>query len=229
MNRPLIAVAAASLFLAGCGTVGDADVAASVDDAELTVDELAERAENLGILVDGRIGGDDARVTIANWIGLQAAERSGLVDLYRSGPVESGITCVLGLPAPDAATGDDWLGRLRSGEDWASIVEESPAESVLQTRVECQATAGLTPVADQLAPLRIDDPYALITFQDQTLALVKMQSIEELNGFELLLTAQAIQPSIVELAATSLDDAEVTVASRYGVYDPDTINVVPLG
>lgn len=209
--------------------MGDTDVVASVDDAELTVDQLERRADDLGFVVDGRIAGDDARVTIANWIGLQAAELSGLVDRYRAGPAESGIICVFGLPAPDAATGDDWLERLRGGEEWASIVEETDAASVVQTRIECQATAGLAPIVDQLGVLSLDDPYALITFEDQTLALVKMQTVEELNGFELLLAAQTIEPTAVELAAAALDDVEVDVASRYGVFDPATINVVPLG
>ncbi len=239
MNGRLVVLAAASLTLAGCGAVGATDVAASVDDAELTVDELAQRAGDLGIVADGRISGDDARVTIANWIGLQAAERSGLVDRYLAGPVDSGITCVFAVPAPDATTGDDWLRRLRGGEAWASIAEESiggesigeesSPGSAVATRVECLGTAGLVDVADQLAELSVDDPYALVTFPDQTLALVKMQTVGELNGFELLTVAQTVEPGLVDAAVAELDDAEVTVAPRYGVFDPDIYNVVPLG
>ena len=105
------------LSLAVCALVGTAvltscaqfdrnDVAASVNDSELSQDEFAEILDSeLGAFllntrpVDGVITGDGARGLISAWIGLTAIDQSGLLASADRAQIESDLA---------AQFGDDW-------------------------------------------------------------------------------------------------------------------------
>lgn len=224
----LIAVVAVAA-LTGCATFQNTDTIATVGDAELDQEEFERRAEALGFVVDQRISGDDARTTISNWIGLQLAEAADIVDAYLGGPVESGITCVFGLAAPDAATADEWVARLEGGEAWEDLAAEVAPEVPNAGRTGCLPTSGIEQVADQMADMRVDDPYRALAFDDGSVVVIRMQSLQDINGFELLQTASVVEPGSLDAVFAELERLDVEVAPRYGTFDRENVVVVPLG
>jgi hypothetical protein len=228
-RRSSVIAVAAVAALTGCATFQNTDTVAKVGSAELTQAEFERRAESLGFVTDDRLSGDDARATIGNWIGLELADAADILDAYLNGPVESGITCVFGLAAPDVDTADAWLARLEDGESWEDLAAEVAPDTPNAGRTGCLPTESVAPVADQMADMRVDDPYRVLNFGDGSVVLVRMQSRDDINGYELLQTASVVEPSSLDAIFAELEELEVEVSPRYGTFDRETVNVIPLG
>ncbi len=240
--RPRTAlIALAAVALSGCATFDNTDVVASVGDAELSQSELERRAQAIdefqllqqqggaSSINDNRVTGDLARFAISSWIGLQLAEEADIVGAYLQGPVESGITCVFAIPAPDAPTADGWVERLQGGETWTDLLAEVAPEAQAQGRIECLPTQTIADVADQMADMTVDDPYRSLVFADGSVVVVRMQALDDIDGFQLISSALTVEPTSIEAIFAEIENLDIDVAPRYGTFDPDTITVQPLG
>lgn len=227
--RPALLLAAAAVVLSSCATFTEADLAARVGDAELTYEDFERRVRLVEPSVSGVIDADLGRAVIANWIALELSRGPGLVDLYEAGPVESGVLCVSAVPVPDAATGDAAIDRLRAGTEWSEFVAETDPQSRLDGRQECVPTNVAGEIVDQFAGMTVADRYRTITLPGPSFAVIRMQTADELSGFELLRTVQGGAPELVDQIVASAGDADIYVDARLGAFDPEQFTVTALG
>lgn len=233
----MIAIAS-TIALSGCATFENTDLVAKVGDVEMSSDELLSRARTIDEIqvaqglpsgINGeRVSGDLARNAISNWIGLQLADAADVVDAYLEGPLESGIACVYGIAAPDVATAAQWTDRLEGDTTWNELVAEVAPGTPLDGRAECFSTDAFG-FADQLTDMSIDDPYRAVEFDDGSVILVRMQTVDEVIGFELLNAAQGTEPDLQTTIFAAADDTVIEVAPRYGAFDEASLGVRPLG
>ena len=239
-SRRIALFALAAVALSGCATFENNDLVAMVGDAELSQSEFEQRARGLDEVAqasgqpsrmnDDRIAGDLARQTISSWIDLQLGAEADIIDAWLGGPTESGIGCIFFITTPDAATSDAWIDELRGGADWDTFVARSPFEAVARGRIPCFPTSELEPfVADQLDGMSADDPYRTVVFADATAGLARMQTLEELDGTELLAVAAFVEPASLDAVANELADIEVEVSALYGRFDATLRRVDPIG
>lgn len=244
--RPRTAlIALAAVALSGCATFDNTDTIASVGDATLgeaeferrarSIDEfrvLVEGAAGAGVLPqvgDNRMTGDLGRATISSWIGLQLAEAADIVGAYEQGPIDSGVLCLFAIPAPDAPTADDWIDRLDSGEAWSDLLADVAPETQADGRIECRPTETLPLDPAQIADMSVDDPNRSLVFEDGSVILIRMQSVDEIDGFELIRTALSVEPASVEAIFAEVERLDIEVSPRYGIFDPETLSVQPIG
>ena len=231
MLRQIAVIALAAIAVSGCATFDDTDVVAHVDDVEMSQAELERRARASSLVDGDRLSGNDARTTIQSWIALQLADRADIVDAYLQGPGESGVACLYVLPAPDAATADTWVERLDAGEEWDVLVEEVFPGAGATGREQCFPTEQLPEVAEQLAALSVDAPHRSVVFDDGSVFVVRMQTLDELIGTELLDVAVFVEPAAEAVVLAELDQLQIEVAPRYGTFvenDP-RLPVLPTG
>ena len=228
--RTLAAVVAASAVLSGCATFTQDDVAASFDGAELGGAEFEQRyVDSVGAEPDGGLSGDAARAVVTSWILGRVLDDAGIVETYESGPEASGILCVSLVRPTDLERATELLERLRDGADWFEVVAQEYPEVPDGGDVACIPTATLGPLAPQVSQLRPDAPYEVFTFDDQSVAVLRMRPVGEIDPLELAGIAQTVDPASVEGLGPTLEEAEVVVDPQIGRFDPQAGGVVPLG
>lgn len=227
--RPALLLAAVAAVLSSCATFTDADLAARVGDAELGYGEFERRVQLVENVEPGAIDGELGRAVVANWVALELSRDAGLVDLYEAGPLDSGILCVWAVSVPDVATGDAAVEQLRTGTDWGDFVIETDPQIPLDGRQECVPTSVVAEIADQFTGMTAADRYRTITLPGPSFAVIRMQTVDELSGFELLRTVQNDDPELVEQIVAAAADADIYVDARLGSFDPTQFTVTPLG
>lgn len=216
LRRRIALTLLTAAVISGCATFDNTDLVAQVGEAELSQDELERRSADL--VVDGRLNADDARSVIRDWIAFQLAERADIVNAYRQGPGESGVACLFVLQAPDADTADGWLGRLDGGETWDDLAAEVAPSTPGSGRIECFPTAEIPAIADELGTLDLDSPYRSVVLDDGSVFAVRMQTTDEVNGFELLEVATFVEPAADAVVAADLASLEIEVSPEYGTF-----------
>jgi hypothetical protein len=226
----LAALLCTGLSLTACATFTESDIAARVGDAELGYDEFQDRLEQISESSGGRVVAENGRAVVSNWVALELARPAGLVDLYASGPAESGVLCVSVVSVADSAAADAAVADLRSGADWAQFAIDTDPSTVLEGRQECLPTSAIGEVADQVSDMSVDNPYGALTFPDGSGAVVlRMQQVSDINGFELLRVYQTIDPDLVDTIVGSGAAADVYIDPKLGSFDPERFGVAPLG
>lgn len=233
MKRPIFRIAlfaATAVALSGCATFTDDNLAARVGDAELSYDEFSDRFSQTNETDGDRIDADRGRAIVSNWIALELARPSGIVDLYAEGPIVSGVLCPSVVGVADGTAANAALAALRGGADWGQFVADTNPEAALDGRIECLPTTELGEAANQLSVMEADNPYGALTFPDGSGAVViRMQQVSDVNGFELLRAYQTIDPELVEIIVASATDADVYVDPSLGSFDAERFGVAPLG
>lgn len=232
MTRPatrLVLLAAAALPLTACATFTDDNVAARVGDAELGYGEFEQRVRLIDERDVERIPVDTARTVISNWIALELSRGSGLVDRYAAGPNDSGVLCVSAINVADITAADAAVDALRGGADWGAFVAETNPAATLAGRQECIPTAAIGDLASQIDGLSADDPFRSLAFDDGAVAVLRMQPVNELNGFELLRVYQSVDADAVEAIVALGSERDVYVDPLFGTFDAEQFGVAPLG
>lgn len=231
MPRTALAVAVASAAaLSGCATLTQDGIVATFNDTELDQATFEERyATAGGAEFDGRVLGDTARDVVTNWILQQVLGEAGLVALYEQGPTASNILCASLVQTESLTAAQELVERLEQGESWSEILATEFPEVPNNGNVGCVPTDSLGPLALQVAGLSLDNPYAEILFDDTNSGVVRMRPVAEVDPLELATIAQAIDPESVAGLNEAFTTAEITVAPRFGRFDPDAGGVVPLG
>jgi len=233
-RRPAALVAltavASVVTLSGCGTVASTDVVASFNDVDLGQSEFDDRYDAAGAArFDGRVLGDPARDVVTSWILQQVLAEAGLVELYEQGPEASGILCVSLVQTASFEAAEGYVERLEQGEDWSELLAAEFPDVPGNGAVDCIPTETLGPLAPQVAGISLDDPYAVFLFDDQSSAVLRMRPVAEVDPLELAGIAQAIDPESVSGLNAVFEEADITVAPRFGRFDPEAGGVVPLG
>ena len=243
MFRPRTAlIALAAVALSGCATFDNTDVVASVGDADLGEAEFERRARSTDEfrlvtsgggappeIGDDRMTGELGRATISSWIGLQIADAADIVGAYEQGPIDSGVLCLFAISAPDAPTADGWIDRLDNGEPWSDLVAEVAPDITANGRIECRPTETLPLDTAQIADMSVDDPNRSLVFEDGSVIVIRMQSIDEIDGFELIRTALAVEPESIDAIFAEVERLDIEVSPRYGRFDSETLSVQPIG
>lgn len=226
MVLPLACIAVVS----GCATFTEDDVVASYNGTELGQSEFDERyAATAGEPVAGRFDGEPARAVVTNWIIEQVLADVGVVERYETGPEASGILCVALVRPTDLPTAQGILDRLEQGEAWSDMLATDFPEVPDNGNVSCAPTESLGPLAPQVAGMSLDNPYAVFFFDDQSLAVLRMRTVAEVDPFELASIVQAIDPESLEGIPDLFESADVTVDPQFGQFDVDAGGVVPIG
>jgi hypothetical protein len=150
-----------------------------------------------------------------------------LLDLYALGPEESGLICVSHILTADVATAVDVKSRL---DDGADFIEIATSESI---------DPGSGQVGGDLGCFELESFGATFIpeFVDGALAAEVGQPtdpVESQFGTHIILVRTA-EESVDGLAALgwnprfSVENADISVASRYGTFDLAAGGVIPLG
>ncbi|MDJ0768853.1 MAG: hypothetical protein QNJ12_08670 [Ilumatobacter sp.] len=228
--RLALALTAAALALSGCSTLGADDVAARVGDAELSHDELKERSSKLGLPIDDAVVvADDARAITATWIATELIREVGLIDRYEAGGETSGIWCLSFFQVGNIDEAQAYVDRLDAGEDWHAILAAELPDLPNAARAQCQPTESLGESITQLTGMSPSDPHRTVATPDGLTLVVRMQPVDEVNGFELMSLAQATDPSLIDAVLELAMTADVSVDPQLGAFSPEDLSVVPLG
>jgi hypothetical protein len=225
----LLLLATAVLSLSACTTFTDDNVAARVGDVELSYSDFERRVRSVDDSGADAIPGDLGRGVVANWIALELARDSGLLERYEAGPQESGVLCVFAVNVADAAAADAAVASLRAGADWDEFVTETDPLARLSGRQECLPTTAIGDLISQIGTATTDDPYRALTFPTPSFAVIRIQPVDELSGFELLQVTQALDPDLVDSIVDTATEADVYVDPRLGQFNPVQFSVTPLG
>ena len=91
----ILLVLAAATLIAGCTTFSDNDLAARVDGAEYTRDELVAELRELGATDEQLINADIARSQVSGWIAERVSEASDptlVADAYANGVLRAAVS-----------------------------------------------------------------------------------------------------------------------------------------
>lgn len=227
--RPVLIIAATAFAVSSCATFTDADLAARVGDAELSYDEFERRVRLVDPSESRAIDGELGRAVVANWLALELSRGTGLLDTYEAGPIDSGILCVSAVSVPDVAAGDAAIDQLRNGVEWSDFVAETDPQIPLEGRQECVPTTVVGEIIDQFVGMTAADRYRTITLPGPSFAVIRMQTVDELSGFELLRTTQNNDPELVDRIVASAAEADIFVDARLGTFDPTQFAITALG
>lgn len=230
IRRTVLAIACAAA-LSGCATFTQDDVIASYNDVELDRDEFDARYVQVAgaAPTDGRLRGDTARGVVTNWILEQLLDEVGIVERYESGPAASGILCVALVRPDDLAAAERYVERLEQGEEWSNLVMNEFPEVLDGGKVNCLPTSELGDLAPQVAELGLDDPYGVFVFEDDTVAVLRMREMSEVDPIELAGIVQMVDPESMGDIGERFEVADITVDPQFGEFDPEAGGVVPLG
>lgn len=243
----LLPLAVASLA-ASCSAL-DTDTVARVGDAELSADDLEERAIAAGFSVDPAIDSETARAIIQQWI-QETAIGNGDFDVeavgevtgpraaarFNAGLAESGVVCPAFIVTQTPEEADSALAELQSGADFDDVFAASNIDPGLTDtggRLDCFDRASLVDAADNpevavLFELSADRPFDTSPLLDpggNPIAgiVLAFRTYDELQPDEIALVSTALQSSI------AVEAIDVEVDSRYGYFDPQTASVIALG
>lgn len=247
----LVSVAA----LSGCATFDQNDVAASVGDAEVSIDDVV--ALQTG---EEAVPGNTVREQLTLWI------KTARLQQYTGSPVDavlgsadaqafdrlrgtlvdpaeaetqysqgtSGVVCPRAIPVAAAEDGAAALQSYESGVSFADVaaqysndpgIAESGGELTAIIGGECVAPEGLNP---DLVALLDEIPVGSVALRDISggFLILQRKSFAELSDG----SQQQIAASLVtndDLAA-AFEDVQITVDPRYGRWDADSLSVVPM-
>lgn len=235
------------MLAAGCSTV-DTDTVASLKGFELSEAELDDLLAEQG--VEGTESADTVRQAISSWI-QQTALDENLVDpqlleddrlepLYDQGLDAAPIACGRLLVTDSLESGADAVERLEGGEEFTDVLTDlniDPQLAEVEGDAGCftsdQFPAGpdTGPEVAALFSISAAMPYAVAPTigPDGT----ENALIFAFSPFDQL-DEPVAEPVLTQLRETVglqllVDDLDVDVDSRYGVFDSATATVVPLG
>jgi len=120
----VLLILAGAALIAGCATFSDNDLAARVDGAEYTRDELVAELRELGATDEQLINADIARGQVSGWITERVSEASDptlVADAYANGVLESGSVCLEAVGVPTRAEAEAVIDELESGASFTDI------------------------------------------------------------------------------------------------------------
>ena len=229
-------VLAATTLTAGCTTFSDNDLAARVDDAEYSRDELITELQELGATDEQLASADIARSQVSGWIAERVSEASDptlAAAAYANGVFESGSICVEAVGMSTPADAEAVIAELKSGADFADLfasfnVNDQLAQS--DGRIGCLTITQLPlgvddPLADSITMLNANEPYATAIIPDAApdgdlYVVSRFIPYSELGPDDTPIVAGA-------LGADSLG-LDVYVDPQIGTYDNATATVIPL-
>lgn len=247
----LLPVAAASL-VAGCATF-DTDTIVSIGDEKLDRDGFDQLVADAGLPAEVTPSGDEARQLLNNWIaqtatdaGLISAELvaglgdSQLAPVYSRGLAASGIVCLKIIVTESVDTADSAASRLADGESFDDVFTEANIDPTL---AETVGDIGCVP-QDQLPPPEPSTPiadalYALDTNNRVETAeaenadgsigglLVFFSALDELQDQDAVAVLEGVRAS--SGVRILVEDLDISVDPRFGVFDLETASVIALG
>ncbi|MFZ4810960.1 MAG: peptidylprolyl isomerase [Ilumatobacteraceae bacterium] len=152
--------------------------------------------------------------------------------VYQQGPSVSGVVCLGAIPLASAEQGTEVLSALEGGLSFAEAAAQYSTDPGLADNggivtddqgSECVAVQQLSPdLATQLDGVSVGTPIA-VTLQDLDAVIV-------VRPFDSLSDDSKRDVALVTIGAdvipTALTNADVTIDSRYGYWDPETAQVV---
>jgi hypothetical protein len=231
---PLILASAA--LIAGCATISDNDLAARVDGAEYTRDELVAELRELGATDEQLINADIARGQVSGWITERVSEASDptlVADAYANGVLKSGSVCLEAVGVPTRAEAEAVIDELESGASFTDIFAPfNVNDQLAQTngRIGCltitQLPLGVNdPLADSITALNANAPYA-------TAIIPNAESNEDLYVVSRFIPYRELGPDDTPIVAEALGanslGLAVYVDPQIGTYDNATATVIPL-
>ena len=214
----------------------DNDLAARVDDAEYSRDELVTELQELGATDEQLTAADIARSQVSAWIADRVSEASNptlAAAAYANGVFESGSICVEAVGISTPAEAESVIVELEDGADFADIFASSNVnEQLAQSdgRIGCLTIAQLPlgvddPLAESIAMLNANEPYATAIIPDagpdgNLYVVSRFIPYNELGPDDTPIVSRA-------LGADSLG-LDVYVDPQIGTYDNATATVIPL-
>lgn len=246
VNRRLpfvLSIAVVVSLSAGCTTFSDSSNVARVGDATLSDDEFQAQLTELGAPNDQLLPAEAVRAQITTWIQEQvaASDEAGLssdevAERYDRGVGSSGTACVSGIVVEQRDTAVGVADELASGTDFTELLEAENLDPSLGEAggdIGCITGDQIAEAADiefvqATASLNAENPIDIAPLFDQAgneFAWVVLQ----FRPFDALSPTDVDTVTTVIDAAARLAAADVFVDSRYGTFDADTGQVVPLG
>jgi hypothetical protein len=153
--------------------------------------------------------------------------------IYEQGPAASNVICVRFIAVQDQPTADQIADRLAAGEAFESLADEfgdpsaAPNGGVFvnpETGSPCSAADSLNPaVGEALAGVAIGQPTPAVDLS-QGFAFFVQRPFDEVAAE----ASALIEPPLVQAASQELlTDTSAEIDSRYGMWDPATVAVVP--
>jgi len=239
VNRRSLTIAAPLALAAlasGCSTLSDNDVAARVDDTELSQDEFEQRLADAGITTDQAVPLDPARAELTLWIQNQLVDPAEVAVQYDAGPAVGGSICLSAIVVETEDEAEVAADRLREGDDFAEVFADANIDPTLVadtgalpciTSADLDAAAG-TPLIDAAATLSADAPVATTVLLDNADQPVAWAVLD-------FRTFDQLEPADVEFVTASVDlgdaalDADIHVDPRFGTFDAELGQVIALG
>lgn len=237
MKRRLVLTAGALvavLSLSSCSTFDHSDVAATVNGHELTRDQLDQ-------LVSEGADAEATRVTLSQWVKLVLL--SG--DTYETAPTSAndlaaqlgpfaylppavgGYACASAIFMTDEASATEASAALDAGATFTEVFDQYNVDPDLgaggalidANGFDCGRLDTL-PLPTELSALSIGEVSGPIALGESAFVILRIRPFEEVSA--------ELQAAILEAAPiTEVPVGDVSVASRFGRWDPTTASVAP--
>ena len=232
----ILLILASAALIAGCTTISDNDLAARVDGAEYTRNELVAELRELGATDEQLINADIARGQVSGWITERVSEASDptlVADAYANGVLKSGSVCLEAVGVPTRAEAEAVIDELESGASFTDIFAPfNVNDQLAQTdgRIGCltitQLPLGVNdPLADSITALNANAPYA-------TAIIPNAASDGDLYVVSRFIPYRELGPDDTPIVAEALGadtlGLDIYVDPQIGTYDNTTATVIPL-
>ncbi|MEO6123655.1 MAG: hypothetical protein ABIR32_08065 [Ilumatobacteraceae bacterium] len=154
--------------------------------------------------------------------------------IYEQGVGTSGVICIRIMAFDTEAEATDAYSAVQAGEKFADLANDHPVDPAAEPNngvyadpksgSECFEASGYTSVAQAVADLAIGESSPPVTLGSQFFFLIQQRPYDEV--------ADAVQPLLAATlgqarAGKFLSAADISIDSRYGMWDAATSTVVP--